>query len=675
MYRNFPAQLNGAILGLSVAFLSLTQPTEANSLSAAQLAELPFEELMQMDVMVSSVSKMDQLLADTAAGVFVITAEDLRRSGVSSIPEALRMVPGMQVARIGSSEWAVSARGFSSRYSKFQLILVDGRSVYDPLFGGVNWDEQNLILENIERIEVIRGPAGSVWGSNAVNGMVNIITRQARDSQGLYLSVAGGNELERSSLVLNYGAPLAQGHYRVGLRHARHGLMSGSEGLDDNAWQDQRITFDYQGDLAQGQLSVSFALFRIETETLWPSIQFDRFTTFAVDPEEDKEGGSFQVNWEKEIGPNVALSLRSSYDDIHRSSDLFEWNSDNFDLDAEITYSGLAKQEIRVGANTRFSRSEFINKGGFSLTITPEKDRLENLSLFVQDEIRLNRAVRLTLGARFEDSSLGGSALLPSARLLWKPAEQHRVWAAASRAEATLSRFESDNLRVNTDILPPGVAGPLPVLLTLTNSGESPENSELLAYELGYRFHQSENFEMDLTLFRHEYDHLIDSGRALPPYLSAFSGQSFTQLDLVASDTAEGELSGAELSTSWKINDQIYLQYSGSYIESDIDNGSPVFYDAPEWQHSLRALWNLKPEISLDSWLSYVDAVPESDIESYWNLNVRVAWQLSPRFRVSLMGKNLIDSDRVEFERENLPPNNHEMVNYWFIKFEWTPGN
>ena len=664
----------GSILGLfGVGLVAFPLSVNAQSLSAAQLAELPFEELMQMDVMVSSVSKRDQVLADTAAGVFVISAEDIRRSGVSSIPEALRLAPGMQVARIGTNEWAVSARGFSSRYSKFQLILIDGRSVYDPLFGGVNWDEQNLILENIERIEVIRGPAGSVWGSNAVNGVVNIISRKAADSQGLYVAAGGGNELERSSIVVNYGAQLAQGNFRVGVRHVESGQMDGTYGYNDNAWQDQRITFDYDGELAGGEISLDLAFFQIETNTLWPSINFDQFTTSVVEPEETKTGGSIQLNWEKVLGDKTQLNIRSSYDDIHRCSELFVWNSGNFDFDIEVSFSGITRHELRFGVNTRFSDSEFKNKGAFSLTITPENERFENYSLFFQDEIILNRDLLLIAGARYEDSELGGNSFQPSLRLLWKPSDQHRFWAAVSRAEASLSRFESDNIRVNTDIVSPGVLGPLPALVTLTNSGISLDNSELLSYEAGYRFHNRKNLEFDLTLFWHHYDNLIDAGATLPPYMTLANGRPFLQLDLVASDTSDGEVSGVELSAIWKASDQLYLQYSGSYISADINDGSPVFEDAPQWQHSFQAFWNISEQISWDSWLTYTDEIHSSGVDDYWNLNVRLEWSVNSKLRFSLNGKNLIDGDRIEFARENLPPNNHEVPSYWFLKLEWTP--
>ena len=416
----------------------------AQAESESDLTELSIEDLMEQKV--TSVSKTEQAFSDTAAAVFVVTQDDLRRSGVTNIPEALRMVPGVQVARIDSNKWAITARGFNGRSANKLLVLIDGRSIYTPTFSGVYWETQDLVLEDIERIEVIRGPGASVWGANAVNGIINIITKHAEDTQGGLVSLTAGDE-ERVIAGVRYGGRLGeQGYYRIYGKHfERDGLVdeSGRDAGDD--WDLTRGGFrvDWapsasdtvmaQGDVYDGDIDQNFTV---------PSISSPTGGQRVLESG-DASGGSLLARWEHLQSLASRVSVQFYYERFRRNDTFQNERRDTFDFDFQHELALTMRQEFIWGLGYRLS-SDHITDAEL-VSVSPEERDLNLFSAFLQDRISLfDDHLELTLGTKLEYHTFSGWEYQPNVRTIWKPHRNHRLWASFSRATRTPSRGEID---------------------------------------------------------------------------------------------------------------------------------------------------------------------------------------------------------------------------------------
>ena len=447
------------------------------------LTETSLEALLNMEV--TSASRKQQKIFTTASAIFVIRPEDIRRSGATNIPDLLRMVPGLEVAHIDANKWAISARGFNGRFANKLLVLIDGRTIYSQLFSGVYWDVQDVMLEDIERIEVIRGPGGTVWGANAVNGVINILTRAAKETQGGLLSVGGGNH-ERGFANVRYGARAgSKGHYRVFAKYFNRGPFELPSGQDANdQWQLGRVGF--RGDW---QLTPQDSL-TLDASFYGGRAGFAARLAVSFSPpfEEDHagrtklSGGYLLARWKRMVSKQSNLALQIYYDRADRHD--FPLGEVRQTADFDFTHQAAwgQRHDLVWGLGYRLT-TDRTHQHAFTAFL-PASHKLSIWSGFVQDEIALfSKRLRLTLGSKFEHNGFTGFEVQPSLRALWSFNPHHAVWGAVSRAVRTPSRVDRD-LRFILNIFPSPVGPPT----VITIFGDPVFRSEhLLAYELGYR--------------------------------------------------------------------------------------------------------------------------------------------------------------------------------------------
>ncbi len=508
-HRTGPAVGAGRILLASFLAVLLAANTVAQtSRSVPDVTAMSVEDLMNMQV--TSVSKRTQKVADAAAAIFVITQEDIRRSGATSIPEALRLAPGLEVARIDQNKWAIGSRGFNGRFDNNLLVLMDGRSVYTPLFSGVYWNIQDVMLEDIDRIEVIRGPGATLWGANAVDGVINIITKPAASTQSAIVTAGGGTE-ERGSGGVRYGSKLGDNtHYRIYGKYFDWGPSNFASGATANdGWDAMRGGFraDWTPTGANS-LTLQGDLFRSKyDETLTvPSLASPFSSTFPNNGV--YSGGNILGRWNHNSEGN-SMSLQMYYDNTTTvDKSLFVDHQNVFDMDFQHGFHVGDSQQFVWGLGYRSILDR--NDSSFTVSLQPNQVSLNQFSAFLQDEISLvDNRLRLTLGSKFEHNDFTGFEVEPNARLLWTLSPNQSVWTAVSRAVRTPALTE-EGLRLNSAVIPPGTpANPAPLPAVVAVFGSHQFNSEnLLAYELGYRVQATSNLSLDLATFYNHYSNL-----------------------------------------------------------------------------------------------------------------------------------------------------------------------
>ena len=633
---------------LAVALFVALNLRAAEPKGQPDLTELPIETLLQIEV--TSVARKVEKLSESPAAISVITQDDIRRFGATSIPEALRLAPGLEVARLDANQWAISARGFNDVFANKLLVLQDGRSIYTPLFSGVFWDVQGTMLEDIDRIEVIRGPGATLWGANAVNGVINISTKSAKDTQGTLITGGAGTE-ERGFAGVRYGGKLSnEAFFRVyGTYFNRDdsALPNGRDGND--AWQLGRWGFrmdwevsdqdlaTLQGDAYRGAIHEVFGTF---DPTNTPT-----FTRLVPD-EFDVRGGNLLGRWSHTFAPDSDLQLQLYYDRTERDSAIFKEDRDTFDVDFQHRFPLWARNDMVWGAGYAATSDRVGNTATVSLN--PDRRTTELFSAFVQDEIAvLPDQWRLTLGSKFEHNDFTGFEVQPSGRLLWTPRERQTVWASVSRAVRTPSRAEDDILLHQ----PPSPAVPAP---TTIYGDRNAESEELLAYEIGYRVQPHQKVTLDVAAFYNDYDHLrsleLGPSRTQPLLPEPF-------IPLHVANELYGETYGAEAAATCEISPWWRLQPAYTYLQmqlhtragstdrtSEQDEGK-----SPHHQVTLRSAMDLPHDLSLDCSLRYVDNLPALKISNYLTLDVRLGWRPTKHLELAVVGQNLLDDRHPEF--------------------------
>ncbi|MBX3324282.1 MAG: TonB-dependent receptor [Nitrospira sp.] len=641
-----------------------------------ELTALSLEELMKVEV--TSVSKQAQPLFQAAAAIFVISQEDIRRSGVTTIPEALRMAPGIQVARLDTHRWAVSSRGFNGEFANKLLVLIDGRTAYSPLFSGVFWDAQDTVLEDIDRIEIIRGPGASLWGANAVNGVINVITKKAKDTQGLLAVVGGGTE-ERAFTTLRYGTSVGEHtHARLyGKFSERDDFVrsDGTPGEDD--WRNGRGGFrldhelssrdslTVQGDYYRGSEGFRFAE-PLLTTPFSQSIR-DRWSY---------SGGNVLSRWKHAFSDSSSLLVQTYYDRTERESRLFNERRDTFDIDLQHSFAWGQTHRVIWGLGYRFTTDHIVNST--TIRTTPTSRVLNLFNGFVQDEFTLiPNTLALTAGTKVEHNDFTGWVVQPSGRLRWTPTQALMFWGAISHAIRTPSRAEDDST-LDQIALPPNALFPgAPVALTTFGGQRGFRNESLLAYEIGTRYQPVEAWSIDISAFYNRYDRLrsIEPGTSslatnpLPPHLL---------IPFVASNKLAAETHGVEVSSEWHPIDRWHLQATYSYLRIQMITGASLDPtgrnangDSPQHQASLRSLMQLPGNIELDLWGRFVDRLPALNIPAYISMDTRLGWKPSKNVEVSIVGQNLLESRRPEFATSFVAQNGTEVQRGTYIKLTW----
>jgi iron complex outermembrane receptor protein len=652
------------------AFGGLANQSRADDAPGGQnppddLKQLSLEQLGEIDV--TSVSKDPQQVQKTPAAVFVITQEDIRRSGATSIPEVLRMAPGVEVAQIDSDHWSVGIRGFGSEFSKAVLLLIDGRSVYSPLFSGVYWNVQNVMIEDVERIEVIRGPGGTIWGANAVNGVINIITKDSKDTHGTLVASGAGN-VDEGTGAFRYGAGNGRNaDFRVyGIAFGR-----GAEFHPDHSpfdeWQmgqggfradwnkSERDTFTLQGDMYKGydgeRVTVSF---------------YSPPSMVTMNDAHNVSGENLLGLWRRQINSQSDLQLKSYYDRTSRLSPQLNETRNTLDVDFMYHLIFHSRQDILMGAGARWSPDNITQKYA-TLNFVPQQETDSIYSWFLQDQIALMPGrLSVTFGSKFEHNNYSGFEVQPNAGLLWTPTEHQTIWAAETRAVRTPSRLDQD-LQL-TDFL----SSTPPLFLKVVGS-KTFKSEQLLGTGAGYRTLLRGSVYLDADFFYNDYNDLYGYGPS-STLVETSPAPTHILLQLPLANATKGDTSGMEIGPDWKPFRWWELKGSYSFLHLYVHNKAGVagLYNAlitasdngssPHHQIEMQSHFNLPKRFEADATYRFVSALPAQTstpagptVNAYSTGDFRVGWQASEAFEISFVGHNLFQPEHPEFGGDDGP--------------------
>ncbi len=654
----------GASLLCSLAFVWIPanavaqEEADLDSSMADVLGDLSLEELLNIEVY--SVSKKKQKLSESAAAIYVLTQDDIERSGATTIMDALRLVPGVEVANVNNTLYSVSVRGFNDRFANKLLVLIDGRSVYTPLFAGVYWDVQDTMLEDIDRIEVVRGPGGTIWGANAVNGVINIITKSAKDTQGTVASLLIGDE-EKGTYAVRQGAKLGEhGHVRLyGKYFDRDSSERPGGGSAMDQWRNGRAGFradlDYGDDdvTVQGEYYNGKSHIESQSALLVPPYQTAPFRSVN-----DYAGGHLLTRWTRDLGDGEQTEVQMYVDHTDRQADGFNYYRTTFDAEFQHNRPVFGDHQLIWGLNYRMVSDDSRSSFGFSLT--PAARRTNLFTGFAQLEFSLlDDALRATVGTKLEHNDYTGFEYQPSGRFIFKPAEKHTIWGAVSRAVRTPSRAE-DDIRINSAVVPPGFPSnpnPIPLVLALRGA-RGYQSEELLSFELGWRTDINDRFSLDVTAFHNSYNQLRSlnfgaNGVELDP-----APTHAVQFVDIGND-GEATTTGAEVAADLVLTEDWRLRLGYTFLSLDVDDTGAIEtgIDSASAQNRafLRSLATLPGGVEFDFNLRYVDSLATETagvatrVDSYLTGDVRLAYELTDSLEVSVVGLNLFEDDHKEF--------------------------
>jgi iron complex outermembrane receptor protein len=628
-----------AFLALAPGAVAVAQ-VQDNVPSVSALKQLSMEELMNIEV--TSVSRRAEKLLEAPAAIQVVTSEDIRRSGAKTIPETLRLAGNLDVAQKNSHDWAISARGFNTELANKLLVLIDGRTVYTPLFSGVFWNAQDYLLEDLEQIEVISGPGGTLWGANAVNGVISIRTRSAKDTQGLYIEGAAGTVLE-DSLGVRYGATVAPNVYlRVYAKHYAQGdevLANGADAHDSwnrtqggfrlDAEANSASTFTLQGDAYEGD------------------------NDLPTGGASETKGRNLLARWTRTFSPDNSFTLQLYYDYTYFQEPVSALilngvtfapagtlidRLDTYDLDFQHRIAAGERHRFVWGVGYRFTSDEVSNAPALAF-LPPTLDH-DLYSGFIQDDIALASNLALTVGTKIEHNDYTGTEFEPNIRLQWNVTSNQALWSAISRAVRTPSRVDRD------------LSQAAPPYLTILR-GDANFSSEIVtAYELGYRAQLGPRFAPSVTLFCHDYNDVRST--SLTPT---------TILPFYFANNVEGTTYGAELAAGYQLHDSWRVRASYTLLKEDLSvkSGQMDLNNArnevadPEQQFALRLSGNFSPHVGFDANFRWVDTRPMNSggslvyVPSYSELDLRLSWRPTEQLEFSLVGQNLLHDQHAEY--------------------------
>lgn len=662
-------RLCAAAGSLFLACLLLARPAFAQPelAGARDFTTFSLEELMDMELV--SAAKKPRKAYESAAAVYVITREDIRRSGAMNLPEALRMAPGVQVMRSDPGDFAVTCRGFLGEWATKLLVLIDGRSVYSPLMSGVLWEYNDMLLENIERIEIIRGPGATLWGANAVNGVINIITRHAKDTQGGTAVTAFSNQEGYDGL--RYGVKLRQGMYlRAWGKYANFNGVTSNKQLTEPRQVRGGLRLDWDMTPAD-TLLVTADYFDGREKTSASRIALCPLPVQADGQDRNNfAGGHMLARWAHNFSATSELQLQAYYDASNQRAERAAENPlvrgcpemrndasrlDTYDIDLQHTVSLGNRHGIVWGLNARYHRiyKRDVN-WYFGLKNQTEKQR--RYSLFVQDEIVLApHLLRLTVGSKFEYNSYTQLEVQPSIRMLYTPSETQSFWWAVSRAARTPSALENAG-RIRAARVPPGGLFPLSPPALAEIQGNSDYDAEtLLAYEAGCRVQPEKNISLDTALFYNVYDNL----RTLEP-ASPQLRPGYVSIPLRADNNMRGRTYGVETAAAWQVLPQWRLQASYSCLRMNLmpkkksRDSSSEYDQGLSSRHllNLRSLYSITPSLECDVSLYFVDSIDRLGNPSHTDLTVRLGWRPMKHLTLEAIGYNLIDNKYRGFRDE-----------------------
>lgn len=606
-------------------------------------SELDLEELMGIEV--SVVTGDDQSIFETPAAVFVITSEDIRRGGFRTIPEALRIVPGLHVARVSANSWAISARGFSARFASRMLVSVDGRAIYTDLFSGTVWNYHELPIREVDRIEVIRGPGATVWGANAVNGVINIVTKNARKTQGWTAEALVGDPV-RGEGYLSYG-----GSHDERIFFRVYGSVYDREGFefeDGTSQHGDSTTFSLGGRLdgRLGDRSKVMLSARHQSSHFGEAVRDFRLTApFVISTRRRNEAdiSSVLAKYEHlDDDDRVSWSLQAFADRDRFDNNGLRGVLGTYDVEFRQFIRAIKNHELvwGVGYRRRYdnTRSETLARVRFQ----PVNRDTDKYSAFVQDTIAVHKSVDLLIGTKVEKNEYTGWEVQPSARATWRIDSTQVAWASISRAVRTPSRSEHDLTAIAA------ISPPPPAAAFIFIQGDRRVDSEILiAYELGYRCRPTKNVTLDAAIYYSDYDDFITASSGANPTILLFN------------NSATAETFGGEIGSTVQATEDWRLFASYSFIHVDIRGGSENLEDdSPDHSFTLRSAYDVTSDLELNASGYYVDNLSDQDVSSYFRLDLGLTWRPRPDTTISIWGQNLTENHHVEqFDSFNIQRN------------------
>lgn len=652
-----------AVLG-TLVFVTLLIASPARADVTPKLTELSLEELMNVEV--TTVSKTPQMLSKVPAAVYVITNDEIHRSGATTIPDLLRRVPGVQVGRLDANSWGVSVRGFNDRFENKLLVMMDGRTVYDPLFAGTFWNAQDTTFEDIDRIEVIRGPGGTIWGANAVNGIINIITKSAKDTQGLLLDGGYGSK-EIGFGDARYGGKIGDDfYYRF---YAKYNNREHSfEGADDVGverhggradWDvDSQNHLTFQGDNYTRAIAAyaGQTIRRYDEPPTWVDPNFQGPYSNIEDIKTGFRGTNFLTRYTHDFSKQSDLTIQMYYDTTYFDDPFISEARDTYDVDARYRFpvQFVIPQEIIVGAGYRYSSDK--TGGSYELSFDPANRSTNIISWSVQDEMRfIENFLTGWVGSKFEHNDFTGFEYQPSARIAIYPDSRNTIWGAITRAVRTPSRIESDlhlNQVMGTDEVIPGMTTPLVVTILGTKDFKS---EVLVSYEAGIKSQITDNLNLDLAAFYNNYTHLRLGVLDTPSF---DIGSGITYITDTLENEMKGRTMGAELSVKYFMTEHVRFTGGYSYLKIRLSTNPDLTPDPTDMGEEHESPTNqvfgsisldLPWHIYYDADLRYVGALSSLDIPDYVVMDMRLAWKPKENVELSLVGLNLFDAYHFEF--------------------------
>ena len=614
-----------------------TLPDAAFAAGPREPVDMSLEELSNL--MVTTVSRRPESLAEAASAVQVITGDEMRRSGATSIPEALRLASNLQVAQISGNNWAISARGFNSTLANKLLVMIDGRTIYSPLFAGTFWEAQDVPLYDVDRIEVISGPGGTLWGANAVNGVINIVTRSATETQGLLLRGGGGNEL-RGDGAIRYGGTAGSTSYRAYAQYAERdpaALATGGSAMNDSNVGQAGFRIDWasgSGDVLTVQGDAN------EVHTSVP------FTADATSRAQD-----ILARWRRQFSANSELQLQVYYDRaLRRVPNSYGDDLQTFDIELQHHFRAGARHDIVWGLTYRSEHDDFDNA---VFALDPPQRTLRRPGGFFQDDIALvPDTLQLTVGTKVEDNEYTGAEWQPSVRLAWRVSPDSLLWGAISRAVRTPSRVDRD---LANRTRPPFTVG-----------NPDFQSEKLVAYELGLRTQPLQPLSVSVATYYNDYDDL--RSYELPPV---------GVIPITFSNLLQGETYGAELSadyqpgTRWRLSSGYTFLHDNLHLKPGSRDPFGGALEARDWNHQvfLRGSITLPANFELDGTLRHIGRLTNQQVPAYTELDMRVGWRISSALDLSLNGHNLLHDSHGEFG----PPGRQRIERSVFAFITWQP--
>ena len=625
------------IVAYSIIIMILAiSPAQAKDDDIDALANLSFSDL---STVVTSVSKRPEESFTAPAAVYVITQQDIQSSGLRSIPEILRMAPGLQVTQTDTDDWSITARGFNAEFGNKLLVLIDGRTVYTPLFSGVYWEAQDTFIDDIERIEVIRGPGGSLWGANAVNGVINIITKSAKETQTNVVNVGYGNGDTRDFIEARNGSNTKSDSsdifYRAYVKHMNFDASETTLGTNarDGGWKDRggfRVDVEkskkddmtFQGDIYNNHEKL---ILQLPNNT-------SRNDIWLV------SGGNLLTRWNHHTDDNSKSALQLYIDNAAAAYSPINENINTFDMDYQYDTAINDKNNVIAGAGYRYIWDHL--KGSTFISYNPTSLNQSLFSTFIQDTYKIiPDKLHFTLGSKLEHNVFTGFEVEPSARIGWYPSNNHTVWASVSRAVRTPNRSEEDV----SIVVAPGYQR------WLGNSNLASE--EVIAYELGYRIKASSNLLFDATTFLNKYNRLMGNEAEVTNL------PTDTTVGLPFVNNGKATTEGFEFASTWDVTRNWQLKGSYTFLVMEMESTNSSMYpthftpsgNSPKNQFNLASQLYLPHGIEFSNNFYYVQNLPALDIAGYYRFDTRLMWTVKPGLQISLVGQNLLNGVHQEF--------------------------